>query len=361
MKGIKFLNHVMLIISPICLLGATTVNLGTHIVAAECWIFSLCSYAFMPVSIANLVLLAYWLIYRHLALAMPLAALLLNFTFITAIFQIDIKVDKHTEDKTIKIISYNLKAYTEKGADSLSSDELVEGINNFILNEKADIVCLQEYNSTKCSVNELSEVFKTSLPYIVQPIDCKDMANIILSRYPIVQSGRDTFPASRNGYMWAELQLGNEVVRVVNLHLQTTMISSKSKDMAEIKKNPFTKEGRESIKSIIVALKENTIIRQEQFNEVRPLLTSDTLPVIVVGDFNEQPASYIYRSTLALGLRDGFKEAGSGYMYTYKNLRKLLRIDYIFGNKLVDIIDYQTCKLPYSDHNPVIASFDITH
>jgi endonuclease/exonuclease/phosphatase family metal-dependent hydrolase len=70
----------------------------------------------------------------------------------------------------------------------------------------------------------------------------------------------------------------------------------------------------------------------------------------VCGDFNDVPYSYVYNTMLG-DLVDGFKECGSGLMYTFRS--RSVRIDYIFHSKSLKGITYYKLDQNYSDHYPV--------
>ena len=81
--------------------------------------------------------------------------------------------------------------------------------------------------------------------------------------------------------------------------------------------------------------------------------------MILCGDFNDLPGSYTY-NTMKRGLKDAFAEKGRGLGRTYNLFSPTLRIDYIFYDpKMLDIIGFRSPKTRLSDHNPVIANFEI--
>ena len=75
-------------------------------------------------------------------------------------------------------------------------------------------------------------------------------------------------------------------------------------------------------------------------------------PIIVCGDFNDVPYSYVYNTMLGDKV-DGFTECGSGLMYTFRGGNKKVRIDYIFHEKTLEGVNYYRRDLTYSDHYPV--------
>ena len=78
--------------------------------------------------------------------------------------------------------------------------------------------------------------------------------------------------------------------------------------------------------------------------------------LVICGDFNDVPYSYVYNTMLG-DLVDGFKECGSGWMYTFRG-RKSVRIDYIFHDKSVSGLTYYKLDLSYSDHYPVLMKVE---
>ncbi len=78
---------------------------------------------------------------------------------------------------------------------------------------------------------------------------------------------------------------------------------------------------------------------------------SSEKPVILCGDFNDVPYSYVYNTMLG-NMVDGFKECGSGWMYTFRG-KKPVRIDYIFHDQVLKGLTYYKSDLTYSDHYPI--------
>ena len=75
-------------------------------------------------------------------------------------------------------------------------------------------------------------------------------------------------------------------------------------------------------------------------------------PVILCGDFNDVPYSYVYNTVLG-NMVDGFKECGSGWAHTFRGGKKAVRIDYIFHDEALKGLTYYQSDLTYSDHYPV--------
>ncbi len=63
--------------------------------------------------------------------------------------------------------------------------------------------------------------------------------------------------------------------------------------------------------------------------------------------------SYVYR-TMARGLRDAFRECGSGYSHTFRGFYNTLRIDYVLSGGF-EPLSYEVLPVDYSDHHPVVV------
>jgi endonuclease/exonuclease/phosphatase family metal-dependent hydrolase len=66
---------------------------------------------------------------------------------------------------------------------------------------------------------------------------------------------------------------------------------------------------------------------------------------------NSVPTSYPYFK-VSSGLQDAFKVKGCGLGTTMSNLPKTLRIDFIFADKRLEIINYHKDEVDLSDHFP---------
>jgi endonuclease/exonuclease/phosphatase family metal-dependent hydrolase len=96
--------------------------------------------------------------------------------------------------------------------------------------------------------------------------------------------------------------------------------------------------------------------KQEQQAEILVKHKNDCkYPVIICGDMNNSPFSYLYRS-IKSDLNDCFEEAGNGFGQTYKFKYYPARIDYIFANKKMQVKSFQTfTKFENSDHFPIMT------
>ena len=100
-------------------------------------------------------------------------------------------------------------------------------------------------------------------------------------------------------------------------------------------------------------MKKNFVKRATQADYIRQMLDAGEGPVIICGDFNDTPASYTYR-TVKGDLTDGFRDCGSGFGYTFRQLKRIFRIDYIIYSPDFKGVTYDSPNLDYSDNKPVV-------
>ena len=110
----------------------------------------------MPVILTiNLLILIYWIIKKKWWIIIPIAAILLNSSYLASIFQVTISSSKLPDGKIpIRIASYNAGKFK-----SWEHFETQYYISEFLKNDKANIICFQEYReNTKINADTLSRL-----------------------------------------------------------------------------------------------------------------------------------------------------------------------------------------------------------
>ena len=79
------------------------------------------------------------------------------------------------------------------------------------------------------------------------------------------------------------------------------------------------------------------------------------MPLIIAGDFNDTPASYIYQQATDL-LSDPYVEQGRGFGTTYHGPYPAFRIDYILHSHDLEALSYKRIPSAISDHYPIVVT-----
>ena len=297
----------------------------------------------LPLLIAgDIVFLIYWLIMRrwHWAL-IPFITLLCCIPYIGTLYQFGEPDEAVEKQPGLKIATYNVALFGREASGFMAQDILSE-----MKKQKVDICCFQEYNDQ--SGDRLnSDSYKDYFPYMA--VGKSDM--VIYSRYPIKESKNLNFEMTNNSAMWAEVNVNGQMIRVYNAHLETTGINGTLHRAAKVEARGMEVENNAFIRAIYGNYTIGMIARSGQANVLAMDMRECEAPIIVCGDFNDVPYSYVYNTMLGDKV-DGFTECGSGFMYTFRG-NKAVRIDYIFHDKGMKGISYYKRNLSYSDHYPV--------
>lgn len=344
-KAVSCLLQILAEVFTVLLLAAAVVSWRSSFVSPARGDFWALISLGMPVILAlNLAAMVWWMVRRRWGLAlMPVAALALNLGYISAMVQLpDLHDGKRPHD--LKVGTLNVNGFRRQGPVPVSAAAIARMADR----ERLDVFCMQEFAWEKdFPADSIAALFASRMPYFVQ-----EKGQAILSRYPIVDSRYGSFPDTSNDYLWADLAVGNDTVRVFSVHLQTSGISGL--------RHRFRKDyNRDApVDRVIGEVERNSKIRARQVDQIRSQIDSTRYPVILAGDFNDTPSSYSYRK-LRGSLTDGFRAAGNGYGGTFRYIGGVLRIDYIFYDDHFAGVGYYMPREDVSDHKAVVASLRI--
>lgn len=299
----------------------------------------------LPILIgANLLLLIAWLIRRKWYLAaIPVLTILFCIPYIGTLYQLR-PTPADTATDGLRIATYNVHGFSGETSGFMAGDILAQ-----MKQQGIDILSMQEYSDISGDQKN-SERYKTYFHYMAKGKD--DM--VIYSRFPITGSRTIEFEQSANSAMWADVTWKGKSIRVFNVHMETTGFN---RAIHVVNKEEFTSQTKKESRLVSAIYQGYTIgmvIRAGQANLVANEIHMSEKPVIVCGDFNDVPYSYTY-NTIKGNLSDGFKQAGSGWHYTFRG-RKKVRIDYIFQSPELESQAYYTMPITYSDHYPVVST-----
>ncbi len=169
----------------------------------------------------------------------------------------------------------------------------------------------------------------------------------IFSKFPIVHSGSIEFPSTSNNAIFADVLIGNDTIRVYNIHLESMRIDPKAESLnKEDSGRLFRRIG--------------TTFRMQQFQSELFLMHKKQCKykMIVCGDFNNTAFSYVYRKIKG-ELNDTFKEAGNGFGRTYHFKFFPIRIDFILADERFKVNGFNTFNAHYSDHYPIMTTLSL--
>ena len=358
----SFLLKCLLLINVLTLIPLLLALLAQFIPSEQWWLPSVLALFYPWWFLLPLLWMAVWIKLVKKNMWLNAFVLLLNYNHILNTFQFSSA--NRTGKNDLKVFSLNVASF---GYDPETTKKVTQDIAKLL----PDIVCLQEFrnpmnfkgqklNALLHLKNELGLRYHRLVPYSEERE--KQYGLLILSRYPIEQSGRigneELTPS--NGMMFADLKLYGQRLRVFNLHLQSYKFNSVQRQL--FKSAPVVNavgRKRKDGKKPSHALKNGWMMTKEMLNtwKIHSMQTNslahhkDTLSyaMITCGDLNNTPYQSVYRMVKG-NQKDAFQEKGKGRGITFGTGLAQVRIDYIFAAKQLKVINFKTLKC-HSDHN----------
>lgn len=310
--------------------------------------------------LANLALVVYWTVRWRYWVFIPIVAILCNIVYLSRVFQFPLFESASAPKEKLDTYKPGILTLATYNVDSFNREESgysCKQIAAHMKNIKADILCFQEFG-----INEKFDIASicatlSEWPYFYIPIspEGKPLLQLaVFSRYPIKEDHLITYPDSKNCSLWCDIEINGRIIRIFNNHLQTTEVTQNKRKLEKELYKDNTRKVEHAAMKLANGLHENFQKRALQADIVHQLISESPHPVLVCGDFNSLPSSYVYQTIKGGKLQDGFQTAGHGYMYTFHYFKHLLRIDYIFHSPELKTTDYFSPNLEYSDHNPVV-------
>ena len=267
---------------------------------------------------------------------------------------------KNIPENSIKILTYNVMRFENLKKHTKENPNL---ILQYIIDQDADIVCLQEFgtNSKDKNLLTISDVVtaleKTPyhhIEYLKTPPTKSTFGLALFSKYPILSVKRIPMESEFNGAFIAELDIDGRKVTLINNHLESNRISEDERaDYYDLTKDPNTQKLEAFTYMMFQRLTPAFKKRAEQASIISDVIKENTNPYIIVcGDFNDTPISYARRKIKG-DMKDAFVNSGSGMGVTFNRHRFLFRIDNIFHSKNMKAHNCTVGTLRNSDHYPV--------
>ncbi|HEY9049714.1 MAG TPA: endonuclease/exonuclease/phosphatase family protein [Ohtaekwangia sp.] len=265
----------------------------------------------------------------------PIVVIVFFLVQVQGIFSLGLHKEDTSDRTPVKIISYNVNALNYFGKPGVYMQTL-NTFSAWLGKVRPDIVCLQE---------TVPANFYKILPSYYRYFSGKEtlegdsLGLFIISRYPIALAGKREFAFnSFNRMIWTDIVINHDTIRVINVHLKSYNFYKASK-LRKLK----------NIKGGLMA-------RSYHAKLIREFIEESPYKVILCGDLNEPPHSYVYH-TLSQPLHNAFEDAATGYAYTYTFMGSPVRIDNIFASKGISFCDYKTYyDVTLSDHFPIETS-----
>lgn len=312
----------------------------------------------------------FWLVIKPRLAFISLAALLLAYKPVSNIIAMRLpgKFAQAKPQNALRVMTWNVAQFNVM--DDKKNPGIKKNMVDLVNYYQPDIACFQEMVAEDSTVKDhghMDEFLeKLNFRNYFYSYNIKEdfwgyahFGIIIFSKYPIINKQTISFyPNDYNSiFQYIDIVKGADTIRVFNIHLQTLRFSKANLKYID---EP-TVEDRNAIresKNIIGKFKKGFLKRQLQADRIRAEIEKSPYPVIVSGDFNDVPNSYAYY-TIGKGMKNAFVEKGSGLGRTFSGISPVLRIDNIFADQKMDVLQFNLIKKKLSDHFPIIADVQL--
>ncbi len=350
----------LLLIATLGLVAATLASyLAGNISPASIWQFAFAGLAYPFLLFANLFVAVIWLMLKARYALIPLVTLLIGWGTLSGHLQMK---HPHEFDKTerhLRIASYNAHYFNIWAPFGIPQKDTLVLTEQFFSREAPDILCLQESVISHPKTGNIARHLQQNLGYTAMAsqsyFENGTTGLVTLFNGTVLHQGSVELNG-RHIALYVDAEIRGMPVRIYNLHLQSIRLGDQEYVMDLLAPNAY----RDSLfvtgsKKIASKLRSSFKIRSAEAKLIRQHLDECETAVILCGDFNDTPASYVYRRILRGGLNDAFRKAGRGMGRTYTGRFPSYRIDYIMVSDHFKTKSFNTLKNGLSDHHPVFA------
>ena len=319
-----------------------------------------------PIIVLGVLLsLVYWLFRKSKWSILVIVVLLIGGKLHFRTMAFTFSEETEIQDESVwKVMSYNVRlfdVYNESMEGKLDTrNKIIEYVNTF----SPDVVCFQEFYhqdkptkfTTRDSLIQLLKIRDYHERYSHKIRDRQNFGICMMSKYPMIAKGDvmfENFAHSDNYCIYADIVKGKDTIRVYNIHLQSIKLQQKDyelfgQDEDQAGSKPST------LKLLMDKLRVAYPARAEQALRVVEHIQSSPYPVVVCGDFNDTPMSYVYQQFNRY-LIDSFRETSSGIGKTYAGRVPAGRIDYIFHSPALKAQRFKIQEQVLSDHLAIMC------
>ena len=348
----KLISKILLIIGVLSAVSLLLSYLSVHFSPQEIAILPFFGIAYPIILSINILFLIYYAIRWRKTSLIFLVVILTGFNHFFDYFSFN-KI-QHTHKKTIKVMSFNVRMFNRY--KWIKEKNTGHKILKLIEKENPDILCIQEFYSNSKSFNFQDSILKTqnTKDYLISFKNKKGYSgNTIFSKFPIINKGFVNIGISNQKCIFADIVTEKDTLRIYSIHLASVHLNNKDYKTINNIENSNTKNIK-GVSEIGVKMSGAYQARAREAEAINFHIENSPHKTIVLGDFNDTPVSYSYR-TIRGELKDAFCESGFGIGNTYVNKFPIFRIDYILHDKNLESFNFKVIKKKLSDHYPIVC------
>lgn len=349
-----------------CIIGLILAYLSPYVHPKTFWMIPFFGLAYPVIILCALVLLVIWAIAKSKWFFILLFFILVGGRLHFRIYSSPFDGNTGHSEKALKLVSYNVRNFDVYNADFNKDFKNRDGIFHLLSKMNADIVCFQEfyYQDEKHKFPTKDTLFKIlkARNYHDRMSFNKKYKNYfgvaMYSKYPMLTKGfieLDSSNLNSNNFcIFADIVKATDTFRVYNVHFQS--IRFQQDDYALFDQHEYTGATKSGVINMLRKIHRGYQRRADQAMKVFDHMQQSPYPVLICGDFNDTPMSYVYNVFYSKYI-DAFRNSSSGLGVTYAGKVPAGRIDYVFHSEEINSINFKVYKEVFSDHKAISCEF----
>lgn len=362
---LKPLNWLFTICFYLLILGLLLSYLSPYVSPKTAWWIQLFGLAY-PVILLIIVILAIVLLFKDRKKALILwIVILIGIPVHLRFFGTGMSQDKSSENaNTLRVMTYNVRLFDMYKWVHDDLDDSKNAFLNYFKAQGPDVLCLQEYiednrSSPHITIKDIKKA--GNFPHMIQTLTVQsknvNFGLAIFSKYPIINQGELKTESSSMSCIYVDILKNNDTIRIYNTHLQSIRLQQDEYSIFD-ENAPTNKSNTEKVYGLFSKLKNAYPGRIDETKDILEHAQSTGFPIIIAGDFNEPPLSYIY-GQFNDHFNDAFRETSFGIGKTYAGKIPAGRIDYIFYNDQLNALSFQRQREIISDHYAIWSELEV--
>jgi len=358
-RKIARFTSLMKVLTVMCLSALLLAYFCPYVHPSSFWFIPFFGLAYPIIICSAGLFLIYWALLKSRWFFIVLAVILLGGKLHFRTLAITFSPIEAPKDTPVwKIMSYNVRLFDLYNPSIEERNANRNAIIGYIDKMNPDVICFQEFYhqdkpsnfATKDTLTSLLKMEYYHERYSHKMTGRQNYGICMLSKYPIIAKGDVMFEnssVSDNYCIYADIVKGNDTIRVYNIHLQS--IKLQQDDYAIFGDKSQAGEEKSTFRLLIEKLRIAYPTRADQAIRVVEHTTTSPYPVVICGDFNDTPLSYVYNQ-FNRQFTDSYRESSSGLGVTYAGKVPAGRIDYIFHTTELAAQHFVIQENAHSDH-----------
>ena len=322
--------------------------------------FSLLSYGCLTLIFVNVLFALYWLVKSNVKFLLSTAAIVLRVGFVPIFFQAggcsDIEGSAREGQNTLVMMSFNTHGFRGTEAE-VDQNDMADGLAAQFLtltdSLRPDVLNMQEFRPVTQNMNLCDSLRQRGYIYHADLHDSQQPWGVVVySKLPIANKQN----YDRGSKFYVDITKSGKELRLFPMHMGSYKLDPADKEALE----QLSQGGNmaEKARPTLGKFKHAIIAHETEWDELKPMIEQSGKPVVVAGDFNDTPASYLYQHMKKL-LRDTYMEQGKGFGTTYHGFFPAYRIDYVLHTDGIESLAYRRVRNNISDHYPVVVTLEL--